>query len=584
MRHRFAHLALTSVCAFFPLFVACGSQPPTSGTDETNPPSHGNPTAPNHGTGAGFDGSSKNDGTADAPVSKSLPETSRATPYACTTGYTLDLQQPTTCVPYGASPRCLTCKELPGAGLGGPQDHLFTDSDATASAMVTNSGGGLYRFYGNGDGAAAPFYYATDTDPWYRIAPGTCYYSKTLDIAFHAPEGAAFASSGGGDTNLAVWDQAQGLIVEIYVSLGKGVTRALPPAASCGSTAATACVLPTSFGGGCGVERPFGGAAGTDQDWGPILESFGSGQTIGSTSSGFSAWAGTLRLEELMKGAIHHALSAGYGCANPNVGDKGIVFPATEPNLLSTSCTPGVATGELFFTDYTDAEISAMSAPAWQKVVLTALSHYGTYLYDTGGALKNTISPLGYNYGSEGSEAWAFSHPSCAGSCKTESTACDKCNNPGFFDWLDSQSDVVGGEDIFVWNNVPLVNGKGIENHIHIADPCVAAGMAGAKLGEAGAPAACVGSLWVNLKGPGGDGTGAGTVSSTCSGTDCAPISCVGGFCNLTSNNGQEVTLSPKPSAGHVFAGWSGPCSGTGTCVVKLDGATGVVQAVAIFK
>ena len=108
--------------------------------------------------------------------------------------------------------------------------------------------------------------------------------------------------------------------------------------------------------------------------------------------------------------------------------------------------------------------------------------------------------------------------------------------------------------------------------------------MAGATTGQLGAPSPCVGSLWVDLKGPGGDGSGAGSVSSGCSGSDCAAVSCVGGCCNLSSENGKVVTLTPLPAQGHRFIGWSGGCTGTGTCSVTLDGTVGVAQIVAAFN
>ncbi|BCX16040.1 MAG: hypothetical protein KatS3mg098_269 [Candidatus Parcubacteria bacterium] len=60
-------------------------------------------------------------------------------------------------------------------------------------------------------------------------------------------------------------------------------------------------------------------------------------------------------------------------------------------------------------------------------------------------------------------------------------------------------------------------------------------------------------------------GTGSGTVTSTPTGINC------GTDCSESYASGTSVTLRATASAGSVFAGWSGDCSGTGTCTVALD-------------
>jgi hypothetical protein len=67
-------------------------------------------------------------------------------------------------------------------------------------------------------------------------------------------------------------------------------------------------------------------------------------------------------------------------------------------------------------------------------------------------------------------------------------------------------------------------------------------------------------------------GTGAGSVSSSPSGISC-PSTCSANF-----NSGTVVTLTATAAAaaGSTFAGWSGACSGTGTCSVTMTAAEAV--------
>jgi hypothetical protein len=63
-------------------------------------------------------------------------------------------------------------------------------------------------------------------------------------------------------------------------------------------------------------------------------------------------------------------------------------------------------------------------------------------------------------------------------------------------------------------------------------------------------------------------GSGAGTVAG--SGIDC------GSTCSLSYDDGTGVTLTAATATGSRFTGWSGACSGAGTCTVALDQARSV--------
>jgi hypothetical protein len=65
-------------------------------------------------------------------------------------------------------------------------------------------------------------------------------------------------------------------------------------------------------------------------------------------------------------------------------------------------------------------------------------------------------------------------------------------------------------------------------------------------------------------------GSGAGTVTSSPAGINC------GSTCQATYASGTMVTLTATPDAGSTFTGWSGACTGTGSCTVTMNAARAV--------
>ena len=72
--------------------------------------------------------------------------------------------------------------------------------------------------------------------------------------------------------------------------------------------------------------------------------------------------------------------------------------------------------------------------------------------------------------------------------------------------------------------------------------------------------------------------SGAGKVTSSPGGIDC------GGDCEEEYSENTEVTLVPAAEAGSEFKGWSGACSGTGSCKVTMSAAKSVGAEFALEK
>jgi len=60
-------------------------------------------------------------------------------------------------------------------------------------------------------------------------------------------------------------------------------------------------------------------------------------------------------------------------------------------------------------------------------------------------------------------------------------------------------------------------------------------------------------------------GTGNGTATSLPAGINCTSN------CSASFPVGTSVTLTAQPASGSTFAGWSGACSGTGSCTITMD-------------
>lgn len=71
-------------------------------------------------------------------------------------------------------------------------------------------------------------------------------------------------------------------------------------------------------------------------------------------------------------------------------------------------------------------------------------------------------------------------------------------------------------------------------------------------------------------------GAGTGGVTSSPSGIDC------GATCSASFASGTPMTLVAAPTGSGIFAGWSGACSGTGTCNLVMSAAQSVTATFAV--
>ena len=79
-----------------------------------------------------------------------------------------------------------------------------------------------------------------------------------------------------------------------------------------------------------------------------------------------------------------------------------------------------------------------------------------------------------------------------------------------------------------------------------------------------------------------GAGAGSGRVTSDVGGIDCAiAAGSATGTCSAAYTQGTVVTLTATPNGTDSFAGWSGVCSGTGSCVVTMSQARSMIATFA---
>jgi hypothetical protein len=252
---------------------------------------------------------------------------------------------------------------------------------------------------------------------------------------------------------------------------------------------------------------PSGGHAGTDADPCPVSGFEYCGISNWDTDPGFAiggddslgngGFATHIRVSEMISGHIPHAIQVAADCGN---GSR--VFPHYSS---AAACGPDATNrppfGALFFLDYTQAQLDTlqMQLPSWQFAIIEAMTKYGGYFGDTISPGNDTPThyPSPALWGFEGAGGYILQGG------MTSSPLYDWLNtNPAFAPTTDPtngirtlplacysvpwQGGTFTGCDMAPWVMIPALTGPNcmmgtcdISQHMHIADPCVALGLAG---------------------------------------------------------------------------------------------------------
>jgi len=334
------------------------------------------------------------------------------------------------------------------------------------------------------DNNGVPFYYGQASDPYYMCGNQSGYNScgntpdvsgyNPTNIPFHAPSGAQ-PSSGDSDQFTQVWDQDSNKMIYLYWGTSGNRPQHTFPSCPNGSHAGT-------LGDPCSFPAADYGTM-NDRD---ETRAYG---IVSGDSLNVAAGLGHVRVQELIQGHINHAIYLNTTCQQPSDGDGGsstvpaIVFPNTIYGAQSCGghsgshldhAPPG---GALIFLDYTDAQLALLQpyVPAWQYVLLEGMSHFGGYVGDTGSPLHPSRVEDATAYKAAGISdpllGWLKGQPNDVGNtCGSQG-----CN----LNWQNMQW---GG-------SCPTANGGAdklcsLSAHIHIADQCIAKGLAGMTAAE----------------------------------------------------------------------------------------------------
>jgi hypothetical protein len=422
--------------------------------------------------------------------------------------YTIGNQQPITDVIY---PNGLLTKPLPNSGSScipirggcGPLDHLYNGcaignecSDTVAQNVLTGGNPGktfplgspnlwIYR-YGRSSLSGPTFHYGSASDPVYKVVASEHDAPPPYNAVgklFHIPNGSTIP--GTDDKVFCIWNQTGSSDPDNdqLLCMFWGTNRR--------ATAISGC----SPGQGAHSNPCPLTIAGTTTMYYTEATKYHDPANPGYTtlsgpwsSIGVANWGGGMRVQEMIQGKYHHALLVDVTCNNGKYG-----FPRSCMGCTQHVCRNPVnrpPSAALFFLDYTEAQLADIKSKmtpkqqAYEYPIIEALTHYGGYNTDT--------------QGDEGYAGIALAR------FESEGAYHDANLTDPIFAWVQHQADGAGlkyaagtgGSSVLSFTyNVPLETGPNcptvactIDRHLHIADPCIARGLAGIAGGCASHP------------------------------------------------------------------------------------------------
>jgi hypothetical protein len=415
---------------------------------------------------------------------------------------------PTSLRCYGASSNGITTEECAAGDLIAKAS--LTGAGSCYSSTVNNINCGFLGIGypgGNGDQNSGYYYCTASTCQWFKVNSTTCPGNPVpLNLSFLAPSGAKY-SGNTGDQSLLVYDQLQGLYVQIYANNhGAGANIGT---STCPGTGSSSCAVAISPNISVCSAAPVNTSGYPDWNNGTTYSWNGYTGVGAVNAAGAVNDALDIRLDELATGVINHAIAISIPCQYPGVNG---VFPnpGTSTYTLQHCSTPNAnepLPGMLFQLDYTAAQIATMNLSTWQAGIITALSTYGGYAKATQSftmSSSNGMSVPGTS-GEEGPEACFFYGSSwCLTNVfdvlKTQGGKTGPCGTSTYANgcFINASSNSTMQFAAFVFQNIPLAIGPegtdssgrscttgagcDVTGHMHALDQCVAKG----QLGQAG--------------------------------------------------------------------------------------------------